>query len=216
MKAMKKLTGIFCTMCVCLSFTHAQQRVVAECIVTYALSADSAAGTSQDVLASLNATTKTVYIKANDCRNDLVSPTFKQTVLYNKVTGAATILREFGQNKFMTVMDNKRWAAENKKYDGMNVSLDAGNTKTILGYECRRAVIQLKDGGIFTLYYAPNIIPSVREFEYQFRDVPGFVLEYESQEGDRGRIRYTATKINLSPVQPSRFEVPTTGYRLLN
>jgi hypothetical protein len=56
----------------------------------------------------------------------------------------------------------------------------------------------------------------VKEFEYQFRDVPGFVLEYESQEGDKGVIRYTATKINLSPVQASRFDIPVSGYRLLN
>jgi hypothetical protein len=62
----------------------------------------------------------------------------------------------------------------------------------------------------------PAIVPSVKEFEYQFKDVPGFVLEFESQEADGKKIKYTATKINLSPVQASRFDVPTSGYRLLN
>ncbi|NCI47929.1 hypothetical protein [Sediminibacterium soli] len=212
---MKKLLTVF-FLGMAITVSHAQQRVVAECTVTYAMSADSAAGVDKDVLASLKATTKTVYIKANDCRSDLVSPTYQQTILYNKLSGAATILREFGQNKFMTKMDNTRWAAENRKYEGMSVTLVPSEIRTILGYECRKAVIQLRDGGNFTLFYAANIIPSVREFEYQFRDVPGFVLEYESQEGDKGRIRYTATKINLSPVQASRFDIPTSGYRLLN
>ncbi|MEK7198521.1 MAG: hypothetical protein AAB212_01175, partial [Bacteroidota bacterium] len=61
-----------------------------------------------------------------------------------------------------------------------------------------------------------GIIPSVREFEYEFKDIPGFVLEFESQEAQSKKIRYTATKINLAPVQASKFDVPKSGYRLLD
>jgi GLPGLI family protein len=194
----------------------AQQRIVAECAVTYSIAAEEENAANKEVIESLKATTKTVYIKGNDSRTDLVSPTFKQSVLYNKSTGLAVILREFGNNKFMTKLDNTRWIAENKRYEGMVFSYAGNETKTILGYECRKAVMQLRDGSSYTLYYASNIIPSVKEFEYQFREVPGFVLEYESQEADGRKIKYTATKINLSPVQASRFDVPTSGYRLLN
>jgi GLPGLI family protein len=195
--------------------SFAQQRVVAECTVTYAISAEEG-NADKDVIESLKASTKTVYIKANDSRTDLVSPSFTQSVLYNKSTGTAVILREFGNNKFMTKLDNSKWVAENKRYDGMTVSFPGNETKTILGYECKKAVIQLKDGTAFNLYYAGNIVPSVKEFEYQFKDIPGFVLEYESQEAESKKIKYTATKINLSPVQASRFDLPTSGYRLLN
>jgi len=195
--------------------SSAQQRVVAECTVTYAISAEEG-NADKDVIESLKASTKTVYIKANESRTDLVSPSFTQSVLYNKNTGTAVILREFGNNKFMTKLDNSKWVAENKRYDGMTVSFPGNETKTILGYECKKAVIQLKDGTAFTLYYAGNIVPSVKEFEYQFKDIPGFVLEYESQEVESKKIKYTATKINLSPVQASRFDLPTSGYRLLN
>ena len=76
--------------------------------------------------------------------------------------------------------------------------------------------MQLKDGSSFAIYYATAIVPSVKEFEYQFKDIPGFVLEYESQEADNKKIKYTATKINLSPVTASKFDIPTSGYRLLN
>lgn len=192
----------------------AQQRVVAECTVTYSIAADNG-NTDKEVEASLQATTKTVFIKGNDSRTDLVSPTFRQSILYNKNGGTATILREFGNNKFMTRMDHARWISENRKYEGMSMAM-LPETKTILGYECRKAVLQLRDSTVLTLFYAPNLIPSVREFEYQFRDVPGFVLEYESQDKDGKKITYTATKINLSPVQASKFDIPTSGYRLLN
>ncbi|MES2374429.1 MAG: hypothetical protein V4557_17765 [Bacteroidota bacterium] len=191
------------------------QRVVADCTITYAISTEEG-NADKDVTESLKASTKTVYIKGNDSRTDLVSPSFTQSLLYNKTTGNAVILREFGNNKFMTRLDNAKWMAENKKYEGMTVALSGNETKTILGYECKKAVIQMKDGSSYILYYAPAIVPSVKEFEYQFKDIPGFVLEFESQEADSKKIKYTATKINLSPVLASRFDVPTSGYRLLN
>jgi GLPGLI family protein len=193
---------------------HAQ-RVVADCAVTYAISSDDAAA-DKDVLESLKASTKTVYIKGYESRTDLVSPSFMQSLIYDKSKGTAVILREFGNNKFMTKLDNAKWVAENKKYEGMKVSFNNQDTKTILGYECRKAVLQLKDGSAYSLYYTTTIIPSVREFEYQFKDIPGFVLEFESQETDSKVIKYTATKINLNPVLASKFDIPVTGYRLLN
>jgi len=189
------------------------QRVVADCTITYSISTDEG-DADKDISESLKASTKTVYLKGNDSRTDLVSPSFTQSLLYNKTTGNAVILREIGNNKFMTKLDNAKWVAENKKYEGVTVALGK-ETKTILGYECRRATLQMKDGSSFTLYYATAIVPSLKEFEYQFKDIPGFVLEFESQETGGRKIKYTATKINLSPVQASRFDVPTSGYRLL-
>jgi GLPGLI family protein len=198
-----------------LVMNSAAQRVVADCAITYSISTEEG-NADKDIAASLKASTKTVYIKGNDSRTDLVSPSFTQSLLYNKTTGNAVILREFGNNKFMTKLDQAKWVAENKKYEGMTVSFPGTETKTILGYECKKAVMQLKDGSSFTLYYATTIVPSVKEFEYQFKDIPGFVLEFESQETDSKKIKYTATKINLSPVQASRFDIPTSGYRILN
>lgn len=198
----------------CIAYAATAQRIVSDCTVTYAISTEDNQA-DKDVIESLKASTKTVYIKGNDSRTDLVSPTFTQTLLYNKTSGNAVILREFGNNKFMTRLDQAKWVSENKKYEGMNVSLAVGETKTILGYECKKAMISLKDGSTFTLYYASAIVPSVKEFEYQFKDIPGFVLEFESQEADGKKIKYTATKITLAPVQASRFDIPVSGYRLL-
>lgn len=193
---------------------HAQ-RVVADCTVTYAISSEDSVA-DKEVLESLKASTKTVYIKGYESRTDLVSPSFMQSLLYDKSRGTAVILREFGNNKFMTRLDNTRWTAENRKYEGMKLVFNNGVTKTILGYECRKAIINLKDGSSYTLFYTPVMVPSVREFEYQFKDVPGLVLEFESQGTNSKLIKYTATKINLNPVLASKFDIPVSGYRILN
>ncbi len=200
---------------VLVSLANSQTRVVAECTVSYAISVNNAAVLDKDAVELLKSSSKTVYIKGNDCRVDLISSSFLQTMIYDKTNGNAVILRELGTNKFMTKLDSKAWIAQNSKYNGMTTSFE-NETKKILGYDCKKAVLKLQSGLSFTVYYATAITPSVKEFEFQFKDIPGFVLEYESQEGGVQKITYKATKINLNPVQASKFDIPTSGYRLLN
>jgi len=193
----------------------AQTRVVAECTVSYSIQINDAQTIDKETEALLKSSSKIVYIKGNDSRIDLISTSFLQTLIYDKSTGNAVIMRELGANKFMTKLDNKAWVTQNAKFNGMVINY-VNETKSILGYECKKAILQLQDGTSFTAYYALAIAPSVKEFEYQFKDMPGFVLEYETL-GEKGqKITYTATKINLNPVQASKFDVPTSGYRLLN
>jgi GLPGLI family protein len=204
---MKKVISFFGLLLFVIVQINAQQRTVAECVVNYAVVADSNADMSH--------TTKIVYIKGNDCRTDIISPSFTQTIFYDKTTGNAVVLREFGNNKVMTKLSKTQWIEKNKKFDGAAITM-VGDTKNILGYECKKAIIQTSDGNSITVFYATLISPSVKEFEYQFKDIPGFVLEYEEVREGNKRIKYVATKINLSPVQISKFDVPSAGYRLLN
>lgn len=198
-----------------IGFTYAQTRVIAECTVSYAISVDNAIGLDKEAVELLKSSSKTVYIKGNDSRVDLMSSSFLQTMIFDKTTGNAVILRELGANKFMTKLESKAWIAQNSKYSGMTINHE-NETKNILGYDCKKAVLKLQNGTSFSVYYATAIAPSVKEFEFQFKDIPGFVLEYEAQEGGAQKITYKATKINLNPVQASKFDIPTSGYRLLN
>lgn len=210
---MKKLM-ILTTLMLFFISVFAQQRVVAECTVAYNITLDDNsvdAGTA----ATLKATTKTVYIKGVNSRTDLTSPSFSQSVIYNKNTATATILRSIGANKFMTKLDQSKWISEHARYTNMKL-IKSDETKTILGYECKKLVLELTDGTTLNVFYAANIAPSVKEFEYQFKDVPGFVLEYEATETEGRKIKYTAAQINFNPVAASRFDIPTSGYRILN
>ena len=208
-KLLIALTGIFSSL-----FLLAQQRVVAECTVVYNITIDNS-GVDAETAATLQATTKTVYIKGVNSRTDLVSASFLQSVIYNKTTATATILRELGANKFMTKLDNAKWIAEHSRYANMKL-VKNDETKIILGYECKKLTLELTDGTALTVFYAANIAPSVKEFEYQFKEVPGFVLEYEATEGEGKKIKYTAAQINFNPVAASKFDIPTSGYRILN
>lgn len=188
------------------------QRVIAECTVNYTIVTDNE--TDKEVAASFKASTKTVYIKGNESRTDLVTPSFSQSFLYDKSSGEAVVLREFGENKFMNKLDNAKWRQQFARYLGAKLVVQP-ETKSIAGYTCKKALLTLIDGKTFQLYYTPDMVPSVREFEYQFKDIPGFVLEYEVEQGGK-KITYTASKVNLSPVPASKFDIPESGYRILN
>lgn len=182
-------------------------KVVADCTVTFDVHIGKPDGTTENA-------TKTLYIKGNEIRTDLASPTFLQTTFYDSKKEEAVILRELGGNKYMSRLNAAQWKEQNKRYEGMEVSLGT-ETKTILGYECRKAQVKLKDGNVLNMYYATAITPSVSENAHQFKGIPGFVLEYEAQSEKGNKIQYTATVINLSPVPASKFQIPTTGYRML-
>ncbi|MFL9485246.1 hypothetical protein ACI6Q2_20860 [Chitinophagaceae bacterium LWZ2-11] len=209
---MKKIILIIIVVSCMQIHVQAQQRVIAECTVNYAVFVDSLK--DKDLQQVMKQSSKTVYIKGNNSRTDLVSQGFSQSIIFDKTTSTAVILRELGNNKFMTRLTDSQWIKENKKYEGLLIT-PTNESKTILGYDCKKADIMLKDSSTFYVFYATAIAPSVKDYEYQFKDIPGFVLEYEMPEKNGKKVLYTAIKVNLSPVPVSRFNIPTSGYRML-
>lgn len=199
---------LFCVLLMVAGAAHAQvkPKVVSECTVEFEVQYGDTAAAAR--------ATMTVYIKGAQSRVDFVSPAFSQIKFYNAKEHTAVILQDLGATKVRRDLDSTKWSALNSKYEGLTVE-NTNETKAILGYECRKANITLKDGGTFSLYYATAIVPSNKEYEFQFRAIPGFVLEYETTDASNQKVKFTATRINLSPVPPSRMEVPKSGYRIL-
>ena len=186
------------------------QKIVGDCTVTYAISSDN-----DSLSKALNNTTKTLYVRGKEIRSDLQSPIFLQSIIYNALTGNAVILKEVNGIKYISSLDSAKWRIYNNDYSGMNVVLSS-ESKTILGYECKKAIATLKNGAVMNMYYATDIAPSTPENQFQFKDIPGFVLEYDSKTDDKkSSIVYTATSINLMPVPAYKFTIPTRGYRIL-
>jgi GLPGLI family protein len=188
----------------------AQQRIVAECTVVYKVESQDASDASMRQKAI-----KTVYIKSNNARIDLVATAYSQTTIYNKTTATATVLRSFGDDKYMTPLNAQQWRKVNLGLDSIQM-LITPDSISILDYTCKKAVLQLKDGAQVIVYFTTAIIPSVREYEYMFKDVPGFVLGYEMQDEAGVKKVFRATQINLyNPVPASKFDIPTKGYRII-
>ena len=163
----------------------------------------------------LQKATKTVYIKSNNARIDLVAPSYSQSTIYNKTTATATVLRSFGEDKYMTPLNVKQWRKVNAALDSIQIRI-TNDSISILDYTCKKAILQLKDGVDIIVFFTPAIVPSVREYEYMFKDIPGFVLGYEMMDAAGIKTVFRATQINLyNPVSASRFDIPTKDYRVI-
>jgi len=136
-------------------------------------------------------------------------------IIYDSKTDSSIVLRELGNTKYISFLDGETRKQKNQKYEGMKFNA-TGEKKTVLGYECAKVVAHLADGSSYDVYYAPSIVPTAVGYEYQFKDLPGLVLEYEATfEKGFTKVRFTASDINFTPVPAGKFDVPKTGYRLL-
>ncbi len=212
---MKKLVFLFVSMFLVTIASYAQEaKQLSDCMVTYDVEVEDSKADPQIIKAMAGAV-KTVYIKGSKSRSDLETMGFKQTTLFDTHTDSTIILREIGNNKYISYLNGAKRKEKNKKYENIHFS-NTNEKKTILGYDCKKVIAKLADGSTYNVYYAPSIIASNNEFEYQFMNLNGFVLEYEAEsENGKTRIKYVASKITLTPVPNAKFDVPKSGYRVL-
>lgn len=203
---MKKIFYTFLAFIVCTG-TLAAQTTIGDCTVEYSIASVNGKN-------SLAGATKIFYVKGKLSRTDIRSTNFSQAIIYNNATGNATILKEVGNEKYITPLNADQWKKENEMYLGMSLK-ETTERKIILGYNCIKAVVTLKDGSSFSYYYTKDIIPTASENPYQFKDAGGFILAYEAKGPGGNKITFNATKINFDPVPASLFDIPSSGYRLL-
>jgi GLPGLI family protein len=206
---MAKLTSIFISFLFVFSVFAQKAVVISDCTVLYSITG-SDAGTNSN----LSGASKQYYIKGKMARTDIAGQGYKQTVIVDNSNGTAVILKEIGAEKYKSTLNAEEWKQENKRFENMTLS-PGKESKTILGYTCQKATATLKDGGTYTIYYAPAVIPSANDNAFQFKDVPGLILEYETVSSNGiSKITYTAYQVDFNPVPALKFQIPTAGYRI--
>jgi GLPGLI family protein len=206
---MKYLFGLL-LFCSIAATAQVKQKVLSDLTIHFSVNYTDSSR-PQDLVPAL----MVVYIKGQLSRVDFSTTSYTQIRLHDAKKDSVFVLQHAGTTKLRRSYDSVGWERLNNRYDSLRIEL-TNETKKILGYDCRKAVISLKNGSTYYAYYATTIAPSTREYELPFRNIPGLVLEYETvAEGSNRRIRYNAIKINPSPVQASKFEIPKSGYRVL-
>ncbi len=179
------------------------QRSIAEATIVYDIKADAFNGTA----------TSTVYLKGNNTRTEMFSTLGKETTIFNSKTNSAVILKEFSGQKLMITLTKENWKAKNIQYSNIKFEL-TNDTKVIGGYNTKKAIGRMADGKTFEVYYAPDLVPSNKEYDPTFNNLPGLAIQYEIESG-KIKFKYTLSKINYDAVQVSLFDFPTAGYRVM-
>jgi GLPGLI family protein len=209
---MKKLRISILLIALVMVFAAANaQRSIAEATIVYDMEIQS--GNAPQSGGALTGATTTVYLKGNNSRTDMVSSLGKETTIYNSKTNNAVILKEFSGQKLMITLTKDNWIAKHKMYSNIKFEL-TDETKTIAGYNTKKAIAKMPDGKTFEVYYTPELIPANKEFDPTFSTLPGLAVQYEIESG-KMRFKYTLSKINYDAVQVSVFDFPAVGYRVM-
>jgi GLPGLI family protein len=162
----------------------------------------------------LDGTTVVNYIKGDKSRTEMVSPLGALTTIYDGAKNFIVILKDIGEQKYMITLTPNDWKDANKKYEGISFSYESGE-KTILDYQCKKAVAKLQDGTTYTVWYTPDLIPENKNFQYETRSLPGLAMEYEMVNSKGEKTTYTVSRISFSPVPASKYDLPKSGYRVM-
>jgi len=209
---MKILKAGFITILLLNVFTGNAQKIISEGTLVYNITIQT--GSNEPKMADmLDGATTTINIKGNYSRSEMVSGLGSEVTLYDSKRGTGVILKDYSGQKLMISLTKDDWNKKNSKYEG--ISFETTNeTLDIAGYKCKKAIAKLKDGSSFVVYYTADLEMADKNYDSQFKNLPGLALQYEWQSG-KMRFKYTLSKINFDPVPLSKFDIPKAGYRVM-
>lgn len=161
----------------------------------------------------LDGATSVIYLKGTSSRSEMISSLGTQSTIVDGKTGNVTILKDYGEQKYMIHLTPANWKASNKKYEGITFTY-VEEYKTIAGYNCQKAIGKLSDGSTFTVYFTRDLVPLNKEFQYLNKDLPGLAMQYEATMG-KMIVTYTVSTINFNPIPAMKFDLPKSGYRVM-
>jgi len=209
MKCYKTIVFISCLV---PGLTSQGQKNLTEGSIVYNISVET--GSAEPKMADmLDGATTTVYLKGNQSRTEMISGLGSEATIYNAATGNGVILKDYSGQKLMITVTPQEWDKNNKKYEGITFE-NTGETSVIAGFNCHKATAKLKDGSTFTVYYTTDVNVSNKNYDYQFKTLPGLAVQYEMQKGKK-KFKFTLSKIDYSGIPDSKFEIPKSGYRVL-
>ncbi len=179
-------------------------KIVAECTISYAVSIEGNNGQ----------TLKTLYIKGQKTRSEISNSSFFQATIFDNKDGSAVVMKEVGGDKYISFFTVDQWKEKNSIWDSSTISI-TNETKKILNYTCRKAVIKTRGGNQYSVYFTTELTASATENPYQFKKITGLVLEYQSESKKGRNIECKATNIRFIPVPAAKFTIPTSGYRVI-
>ncbi|MFT3948489.1 MAG: hypothetical protein QM763_16110 [Agriterribacter sp.] len=188
------------------------QKILSEGIIVYDITIQT--GSKEPQLADMfDGAKTTIYLKGSQSRTEMISPLGSTITILDARNNSGAVLKEYGNQKLLIKMSKEDWADINSKYSGIVFTMEK-ETKEIAGYQCQKASAKLKDGTIFTVFFTKELVTENKDYDYQFKNLPGLPLEYESSLGNL-KVKYTASKITFDPIQMQKFAIPTSGYREL-
>lgn len=210
---MKKIyTVLFTAALLIVSQLSWSQKRLTEATISYdiVINTNNATPQAADLL---DGATSVIYLKGNSSRSEMISSLGTQSTIVDGKSGAVTVLKDYGEQKYMINMTAADWKEANKKYEGTTFTY-VNEFKTIAGYNCQKAIGKLADSTTFTVYFTRDLVPVNKDFQYLNKNLPGLAMQYEASLG-KMLVTYTVSNISFNPVPQAKFDLPKSGYRVM-
>lgn len=155
--------------------------------------------------------TLTQYIRGELSRIDINFNVISYVYLLSSKNQTMVTLLDLHGDKYIIRADKAAYEKETKNYEAIQYT-DQKEVKEILGYKCRRAIGKMPDGTTFDVYYTTDLVPENKLYNRRFMNLAGVPLEFEIIVSANSKMKVTASKVDLSPVPASVFDVPR-GYK---
>lgn len=152
--------------------------------------------------------------KGGHVRSEMSSSIGKSVTIFDTREGKGAVIREFGVQKILIPLNRENWSETNAKFHNLVYAFSEDSIK-LIGFKCSRANVIFKDSTVIDIFYTREISTENPEVDSQFGTLPGMALQISYTKGNT-MVVYTATAINFDPVPIQRFDVPSSGYRILS
>jgi GLPGLI family protein len=193
-------------LCCCLTMGSLfAQRLVSDAKIVYKIETPEAD-------AAFEGGTLTQYMKGHLSRVDIDFKVVHYSYLINsKDESVVTLINNHG-DKYLIRTGKEEYTKELREYTQVQFK-DAGETKQIAGYNCKKAIGKMQDGKTFEVYYTTDLLPENKQYNRRFINLKGIPLEFEIINKNGSKMHMIAQKVDLYAVPGSFFDVPKTGYK---
>jgi hypothetical protein len=208
MRKLLKIGGLLMGLLMSLTAPLLAQRTVSDASITYKVEMPPEQLQMESMLAGSSVVQ---YIRGNHSRIDMNFNIVNYIYLVNIKEETIITLMDNHGDKYLIRSDKKAYQADMKKYEATQFT-DQNEVREIAGYKCRKAIGKMEDGSTFEVFYTIDLVPENRAYNRRFINLKGIPLEYEIVLKAGSKMRVVATKVDLSPVPASVFDVPR-GYK---
>ena len=157
--------------------------------------------------------TMTLSIKGNKSRSEMVMMMGKTVSISDGDAKTTIVLMDMMGQKIAVQSTPEEVQSELDKGPKTSVNV-TGETKDILGYTCKKAIITFEgEETEIIVYYTDELGSAAMNFDNpQFKDIDGMMLEFEIPN-EQFSMQFTATSIEKKNVEDSEFTIPE-GYQV--
>lgn len=205
---MKKFSRLVLVASAVLSFsTFAQaQKNLSEGKIMFDINIDA---DMDPQMAAMMPTEMTVFVKKDMSRTVMKTGMgMDQVIITDNKKNESTVLLDIMGNKLAMKVDPNDAKPKTDAADHTKVTV-LEEYKDIAGYKCQKAEVMPEKGDKMTVFFTKDIVARNSGGTKELKGIDGFLMEYEVNNPQTGKMRMTAKSVTQQPIADAMFQIPT-------